>query len=309
MSSILFWFWVSVGSRDWLPSGEQLVLLRRVVAGLDEESSVVSCGDDVGDLRRAFQATRLQAYPWGFVSSRINQGGGRTLSLPRSFALLQWLWLIPVVVFLKLKQCPVPLNSDLSCSACAYWCSGIYHKCSFLGFRRRWCCYWPMFWRRIECGFVLWLELVEIFRQLPCISAGATLLLQRFFPRSALQFRSRGATLMRFKVRNNRLGRTLSFPIFYVWIARRASVPRIWGPSIKSTWISVALYPGIRNPVASNFSYMATEPSPPFFFCFLLGWLSTSLCLNVRFSANLHLGWVLRFWHSGGCQLFHDGFV
>ena len=42
-------FWVSVGSRDWLPSGEQLVLRRRTVAGLDEESSVVFCGHDVRD--------------------------------------------------------------------------------------------------------------------------------------------------------------------------------------------------------------------------------------------------------------------
>ena len=36
---------------DWLPSGELLVLRRRVVAALDEESSVVSCGNDVGDVR------------------------------------------------------------------------------------------------------------------------------------------------------------------------------------------------------------------------------------------------------------------
>ena len=41
-------FWVSVGSRHWLPSGE-LVLRRRLVAGLDVESAV-SCVDDVGDV-------------------------------------------------------------------------------------------------------------------------------------------------------------------------------------------------------------------------------------------------------------------
>ena len=41
VSLFLFMFWVSVGSRDWLSSGELLVLRRRVVAGLGEESSVV----------------------------------------------------------------------------------------------------------------------------------------------------------------------------------------------------------------------------------------------------------------------------
>ena len=50
MSLFLFLFLVSVGSRDWLPSGELLVLRLRIVAELDEESSVVSCGNDVGDV-------------------------------------------------------------------------------------------------------------------------------------------------------------------------------------------------------------------------------------------------------------------
>ena len=45
-----FLFWVSVRSRVWLPSGDVLVLRPRVVAGLDEESSVETCGKDVGDV-------------------------------------------------------------------------------------------------------------------------------------------------------------------------------------------------------------------------------------------------------------------
>ena len=49
VSSFLFVFWVSVGSRYWLPSGELLVLRRRLVAGLDVESSV-SCVNDVRDV-------------------------------------------------------------------------------------------------------------------------------------------------------------------------------------------------------------------------------------------------------------------
>ena len=37
-------------SRNWSPSNGLLVLRRRVVAGLDVESSVESCGNDVGDV-------------------------------------------------------------------------------------------------------------------------------------------------------------------------------------------------------------------------------------------------------------------
>ena len=41
---------VSVGSRIWSPNNGKLVLRRRVIAGLDKESSDVSCGNDVGDV-------------------------------------------------------------------------------------------------------------------------------------------------------------------------------------------------------------------------------------------------------------------
>ena len=49
MSLFLMVFLVPVGSRSWFPSTGMLVLSRRGVAGLDEESSDVSCGNDVGD--------------------------------------------------------------------------------------------------------------------------------------------------------------------------------------------------------------------------------------------------------------------
>ena len=44
-----FVFWVCVEARNWFPSGGLLVLRRRLVAGLEEESSV-SCVNDVGDV-------------------------------------------------------------------------------------------------------------------------------------------------------------------------------------------------------------------------------------------------------------------
>ena len=46
----IFLFLVSVESGVWFPNTRMLVLKRRVVAGRDEESSDVSCGDDVGDV-------------------------------------------------------------------------------------------------------------------------------------------------------------------------------------------------------------------------------------------------------------------
>ena len=48
MSLFLFVFWVSVGSRDQFP--QMLVSSLRVVAGLDDISSDVSCGNDVEDV-------------------------------------------------------------------------------------------------------------------------------------------------------------------------------------------------------------------------------------------------------------------
>ena len=50
MSLFLFLFWVPVGSRNWFPNTGMILLRRRVVAGLDQGSSDVSCGNDVGDV-------------------------------------------------------------------------------------------------------------------------------------------------------------------------------------------------------------------------------------------------------------------
>ena len=58
-------------------------------------------------------------------------------------------------------------------------------------------------------------------------------------------------------------------------------------------------------PQCLEFFKKATEPSPPLFFGFLSGWLSTSLCLNTHFSPNC----ALKFEHSKGCQKVHDEFV
>ena len=215
VSLFIFLFLVSVGSRDWFLSGELLGLRRRVVAGLDEESSVVSCGNDVGDALAVeleepvgnpgttigalfsvlhliilhclircgcWQLAHSSEYLWysqsfpnyntASVSLRICR---RTLSLPHSFALLHW------------------LSSSAKFRSFLHWCSRIYHQFSFRGFRRRWR-WWPNFSRRVECGFVLIFELMDMFRHFTCISAGALFLLQGFFLRSVHKFRSIGAS-------------------------------------------------------------------------------------------------------------------
>ena len=41
------------------------------------------------------------------------------------------------------------------------------------------------------------------------------------------------------------------------------------------------------HPNCREFFNKATDPFPPFF-GFLLGWLSTSVCLNTHFSPNVH---------------------
>ena len=50
VSLFSFLLLVSVESSSWFPSGGLLVLRRCNVAGTDEESSVVSCGNDVREV-------------------------------------------------------------------------------------------------------------------------------------------------------------------------------------------------------------------------------------------------------------------
>ena len=56
--------------------------------------------------------------------------------------------------------------------------------------------------------------------------------------------------------------------VYLMRSARCAAVPKIVCSSVKSTWISAALRPEVRNPIAAN---RATDPFPPLFFGFLLG--------------------------------------
>ena len=72
--------------------------------------------------------------------------------------------------------------------------------------------------------------------------------------------------------------------------------------SVKSTSISSALHPGIRNPYVLTPSMRLLILFPLLFFYFLLGCLPTSVCLNRHLSPNSHSDSVLYFKHPGGCQ-------
>ena len=169
----------------------------------------------IRDLRRVFQAIRLQAFLRGSVLSRINQGRRRTLSLPRSFALLRWLWW-PLWGFWIQAQSPLQVNSGLSSSACALIAPESTTSVLSSGLFEDGVGNDPNFWRRVECGLVLFFQLVTTFGHFPRVSAGASLLFQGFLLGSVLKFRSIRATLMKFWMLNNTLPPTL-FSRFCTW--------------------------------------------------------------------------------------------
>ena len=158
----------------------------------------------------------------GFALSRMNRGCRRT-------QLGSW---IP-------GKCPVPLSTDLSCSACALKLRSLPQILSSGWWRWRW--QTPNFGRRVECDFALFFTLVGTFGHFPRDSAATKLLFQGFFVGSECKFWSIRATLMRIRTLSYILGWTLSFPNSYV--AQRT----LWE-------FHAALYPGICNLIGWNSS-------------------------------------------------------
>ena len=119
------------------------------------------------------------------------------------------------VGFLDLRK--VSNSSELN-SFCAHhvhwWCSWIDYELSLLwSFRRRrlHCLY---FKRSIERCFVRILELVNIFRQIPCCAAGASFLMQGLLMWSFLEFGAQGPRSWVGHFWDNSSRWTLSFPEF-----------------------------------------------------------------------------------------------
>ena len=132
-------------------------------------------------------------------------------------------------------------------------CSRNDHTFSFLWLVPRGCLPYPCFGRRGDRCLILVSDLEDIFRQIPCFSAGASFLLQGFFPCSFLElWRTRNA-LLRLTLLHNSLRWTLFFPNF----------------------LRGAMYGEFDSVIRSQFPpdscNKATDPFPPLFFDILLG--------------------------------------
>ena len=97
-----------------------------------------------------------------------------------------------------------------------HWRSGVDCPFSLFWLFRRGCWHCPNFGRRAERIFLLPFELVDVFRQVPCFSAGASFLFQGFVLHSFFEFLSPRNSLLRFKLLHDSLRWTLSFHYFHV---------------------------------------------------------------------------------------------
>ena len=93
---------------------------------------------------------------------------------------------------------------------------------------------------------------MDMFRPIPCFSAGASFLLQGFFLCSILPIL--GPQRLRSWSSHIWIGNSLRWTRIFMWcnvllrIERCDPIPKILCSSVKSTWISLALYPEIRKP-------------------------------------------------------------
>ena len=93
---------------------------------------------------------------------------------------------------------------------------------------------------------------MDMFRPIPCCSAGASFLLQGFFLCSILLIL--GPQRLRSWSSHIWIGNSLRWTRIFMWcnvllrIERCDPIPKILCSSVKSTWISLALYPEIRKP-------------------------------------------------------------
>ena len=101
---------------------------------------------------------------------------------------------------------------------------------------------------------------MHVFRQIPCFSAGASFLLQRLFLCSFLKLLEQKGCAPDVHTSELLLAMDPFFPEFSCGaaclsrIGRCGLIPKMSCSSVKSTWVSVALYPGIRNPIEKTSS-------------------------------------------------------
>ena len=169
---------------------------------------------------------------------------------------------------------------------------------------------------------------MDMFRPIPCFSAGASFLLQGFFLCSILPIL--GPQRLRSWSSHIWIGNSLRWTRIFMWcnvllrIERCDPIPKILCSSVKSTWISLALYPEIRKPKVLSSSIKAFDPCHHFSskFCWVAGqpqhvWTGTyrRICipiqcrnLEIREDTNNHATASYNFLWGNSCTVFDVSF-
>ena len=177
--------------------------------------------------------------------------------------LLHWLQAPPWCSWIFAKY-PSHLSLNSFFAHHVHWCFWINYEFSLIWSFRSGCRHYPRFNRCIKRSFVRILELVNIFRQIPCYSAGASFLVQGLLMLSFPE-------LWRAKTTPHEVhtfGLFLAMDPFFPDFLFDARCPwRIW----RRVLIPIFFFHGDTQPNSVD--------SPPFF-DFLLGFSSASTCRN-----------------------------
>ena len=163
---------------------------------------------------------------------------------------------------------------------------------------------------------------MDIFRPIPCFSAGASFLLQGFFLCSILPIL--GAQRLRSWSSHIWIGNSLRWTRIFMWcnvllrIERCDPIPKILCSSVKSTWISLALYPEIRKPKVLSSSIKHSILSTTFLRIFAGLPVSRSyrrICIPIQFcnldireDTNNHATASYNFLWGNSCTVFDVSF-
>ena len=176
--------------------------------------------------------------------------------------------------------CPSLLSSTLVCSLCPSMLL-IDYEFALLWSRWSGCRHYPPFNKRVKRSFVRILELVNILRQIPRRSAGASFLVQRLRMWSVLEFERAKTTLMRRTHWDIPLDGPFLSPIL-IWC------------QVPLENLSACFDPNMQNQIVSDKNLEThnpsggTDPFAPPFFDFLLGFSSASTCRKWLLSPYVH---------------------
>ena len=153
-----------------------------------------SSGRYTHDLRRASQVKELRVFSSRSITA-MKKSNSLTCTVASPLVCTSSLAVITVVGFLDILM--VSNSAELRFADHMHTSSGIYHKLSFLQLFC-WCSWqYPFFRGRIECSFVVFFELVNVFGKIPCLASGASLLSFSLFIGPVLKFHSVGTSLIR----------------------------------------------------------------------------------------------------------------